>query len=838
MDDELESSAKRDERLSIRELRSRLLSNFPTLKGTGQSPEDTSSKLDHQVEESEFFEPCEPEQEDQYPETDDNAEEAQHAEPYIKRTIGDRFSARKLGHLLSSMLPNLWRFKQRTEDKNLELDDQAELDAEHILCELDQQLEEIESVDTNIETTENDSSANGEPNLENENFEIYNQTEEATSLESEGSDIEAAAQDDHHNLSDQQTLPEQSNHLSVRELRNHLQSNLSKSGEEDQETKNENLEFHEEPEEVQFSDADIETEKDDHAGWFIGLSHPLKNVRHVLADCLELPRSVIFSSFFINLLGLSLPLAILQVYDRILPNSSLETLSLLLIGLIVIFLLEGAMKIARAYVMAWAAAQNSYYAELEAVSRILKSDITEIEKNPPSIWMDRLDALGELNRFHGGSAKLILIDFPFVAIFLSVILFVGGTLVLVPIAVVVGLGIMIMRRGKKLQDLLQARAEQDGKRYDFITECLAGILTIKSMAMEPQIQRRYERLQQFSAEVSYRTILHGASMQSIGNFFANLTMILVVFVGAFAVMNGTLSIGALACCSLLSGRMIQPVIRGIGVWTEMHNVAIANERASELFELPSSVDDVIDDQAIEPVECHGGITVRNLCFRHGENQYSSIEDVTFSIAPGEIFAIRGSDGSGKSTLARIIMGEFIPERGSVYIDGHNVTAMPSHSLRNSICYVPDNATPFRGTILENITMFRSGTTIEQARRAAQLIGMEEDINRLPEGYDTFIGDGITDILPVGLIQRIAIARAVAQNSKILILDEANASLDHDSDRLFREGLLRLKGRVTIFIVSNRPSLLEIADHVYSLDKEHSDDDLLNEAHDVGGETSA
>ena len=538
----------------------------------------------------------------------------------------------------------------------------------------------------------------------------------------------------------------------------------------------------------------------------------IKGIQSVFSACLELPNSVIISSFFINRLGLALPLVVLQVYDRIIPNTALATLAYLMVGLMIVIVLETSMKIARAYVMGWRALHTSYCMEVEAVRRILRSPLPALDRDAASVWMDRLDALAELNGFYGGPARLILLDLPFLAIFLIMMLLVGGLMVAIPITMILIFALITAVRSAKIQAVLQERSDRDAKRFDFITECLAGIETIKCMAMEPQMLRRFERLQQGTADVSHRMILHGDTMQSIGSLFASMTMIATVTIGAIVVMTGYLSIGALACCTLLSGRIIQPVLRSIGIWNEMQNIAILHESADQLFALAKTGQTAKTGEQ----EIQGKITIKDLSCQHPVTEHEILSGLSLNVAVGECIGIRGNFDGGQSVLAQAIRGELIPDEGTVHIDGINVAGKERRSIASSICYLPDRPFIFRGTILENIAMFRQGAALDVARNAARLIGLESSIHRLPEGYDTPIGDGITDSLSAGLMQRIAIARAIAQQPKILIFDEANRSLDFQSDAQLRKGLEQLKGKMTILLICNRPSLLAIADHIYEL----------------------
>ncbi len=527
----------------------------------------------------------------------------------------------------------------------------------------------------------------------------------------------------------------------------------------------------------------------------------------------KLPKAVYVSSLFINLLGLALPMVMLQVYDRILPNEATETLTMLVLGMVGVMILDTAMKMARAYMVGWVTARHHFEMVSDAVSRILHAPGHLMQKDVPSVHLDRLNALETMREFYGGQSRLLLLDLPFIVIFLGLMAFIGGFLVLVPIAMFAVLGTYSIRRGVSLRKVLESRAMHDDRRYDFIIESLLGIQTVKLMAMEPQLQRRFERLQKVGAEASYGTILLGNQAQITGNLFSNLTMIGVVSVGAYMVIQGQLSMGVLAACSLLSGRTIQPLLRGLGLWTQIQTISIARGRVETLFQLPAAPEGelpVLDALA-------GSVELKQVSFAYDTDEPFVLKDLDLAIAPGEMIGLRGGDGSGKSTLVKLLRGELSPTAGEVKIDGHEISGPMRPALCDWLAIVPQNASLFQGTILENITMFRTGDAIDHAREACRLIGLETEVHRLPEGYDTKVSEGIGDELPAGMLQRIVIARALARKPKFLLFDEGNSSLDSSSDRLLREGFAVLKGSMTIFLVSQRPSLLRVADRVYALE---------------------
>jgi len=532
------------------------------------------------------------------------------------------------------------------------------------------------------------------------------------------------------------------------------------------------------------------------------------------SDAPELPAAVYLSSLFINLMGLALPMVMLQVYDRILPNQATETLLMLVLGMAGVMILDTAMKIARAYMVGWVTARHQFAVMTDAIERILNAPSALMERDPPSVHLDSISALDTMREFYGGQSRLLLLDLPFVFIFLGLIGFIGGPLILVPLAVIAVLGYISIQRGVELRKVLEIRASHDDRRYDFIIESLLGIHTIKSMAMEPQLQRRFERLQRVGAAASHDTIFLGNQAQIVGNLFSNLTMIGVVTVGAYMVIQGNLTMGTLAACSLLAGRTVQPLLRGLGLWTQIQTISIARSRIDGLFELPPATPET---QSI-PDNPEGRIDITDMSYAYGPDKPFVLKDLNLNIAAGEIIGLRGGDGSGKSTLIQLLRGELTPMTGQVRIDGHDAAGALRPAIADWMATAPQKVSLFRGTILDNITMFRTGPMIDQAREACRLIGLEDDIHRLASGYDTPVSEGITDELPAGMMQRIVIARALARKPKILLFDEGNSSLDARSDRLLREGLIALKGTMTVLLVTQRPSLLRIADRIFALEK--------------------
>ncbi len=522
---------------------------------------------------------------------------------------------------------------------------------------------------------------------------------------------------------------------------------------------------------------------------------------------------VLLASMTVNLLSLALPLVILQVYDRILPNQATDTLLLLIAGLCGVLLLEAVLRLARSYVSGWDAARFEHLTACRAVDRLLAGNIGQFERDAPGVHLDRLSATDMLRDYHAGQGKLLIVDLPFILLFLGLIWAIAGWLALVPLSLLLLLAGSALLVGSMLKSALQERAALDDRRYNFIIEVLSGIQTVKGLAMEALLQRRYERLQESGAASTYSCTYFSNLAQGVGAIFSNLTMVAVAAVGSTLVIAGELSIGGLAACTLLAGRSVQPLLRALGIWTQFQNIAVAQERLDRLF--AAAPEGAADLPAMPPLE--GGIELRDLTFAYGDDDAPVVEGIDLSIAPGEVIGITGGTGSGKSTLLLLMLGALKPSRGQVFFDGVDIATRDAYSLRRQVAFLPQSAALFQGTILDNLTMFRGVDAVEHGLAASQLLGLDRQIRRLPAGYETRVGDGAQDELPTGIKQGIVMARALAQQPRVILFDEANSALDGKSDATLKQALAEMKGGPSMVLVSHRPSLLALADRTYHLE---------------------
>ncbi len=520
--------------------------------------------------------------------------------------------------------------------------------------------------------------------------------------------------------------------------------------------------------------------------------------------------TLIIATVGLNFLALALPVTILQVYDRIIPNAAIDTLWVLVGGVIIALIFEGLLRQGRSAITSWTAARFEHICNCRAMARLLDSDLVALEKDAPGVYLDRFKSIDSLRDLYSGQLLLTLIDLPFAALFLGLILYLGGWLVLVPILLFVPFAIIAAWGAARLRKVIEQRNTLDDRRYNFIIEVLMGLHTVKGMAMEAQMVRRYERLQEASARGVGEVTFFGGINQSMSALFAQATMAAVVGFGSLLVIEGQLTSGGLAACTLLAGRSLQPVLRGLGFWTSFQGIKLGRDRVNHLLNLPRESQ---PDQRELP-QYNGAISFEGVRFGYADREI--IAGVDLRIAPGEVISISGDNGAGKTTMLLLAMGLVRPVAGRVLFDGQDISSLDPTSLRKHVAFLPQSGVMFQGTILENLTMFQGGDAIDEAMHFSRLLGLDQIVNRLPRGYDTPIGGGANEILPGGARQRIAIARALIGRPKLVLFDEANTSLDSSSDEFLKNTLLYLKGRHTMILVSHRPSLLRLADRSFVL----------------------
>ncbi|WP_173974011.1 peptidase domain-containing ABC transporter [Magnetospirillum sp. LM-5] len=521
------------------------------------------------------------------------------------------------------------------------------------------------------------------------------------------------------------------------------------------------------------------------------------------------------ASIVLNVLALALPLALLQVYDRIIPNSSMGTLLLLLAGVAGAVFLESTLRVARAEIISWIGVQYEHKSACNAFSRIMNAPADELEKIGPGELIERLGGLPTVREIFAENWTLVVCDLPFVLLFLGGIAYLAGWLVVAPSAVLVAFVIVTMagkaRSEKALADFNQVR----DRRQNFSIEVIHGVHSVKALAMEAQMIQRYARLQAAVAQHSHQVVHINANALGMAGVFSQLLTLSVVVFGGLMVVDNALTVGGLSACTLLAGRALQPIQKAVGLYTRWRQALMMRDRFETIFTLPGEPRPAAP--VIQPLK--GKIELKDVHFNAGPEAEPLFTGLNLSVEPGERIAIGGENGGGKSTLLRLIHGSIAPHQGQVLLDGIAVGDFDrDHLLRqDGVAFIPQRGELLRGTILENLTMFRADRR-KDALRLASVLGLDDVIYRLANGYHTRVGDGSSDILPRGVIQRVAVVRSLVSRPRILLFDEANAAMDGPGDERLRQYFESMSRDTSLIMITLRPSLQRLADRMYRIDQ--------------------
>jgi ATP-binding cassette subfamily B protein len=516
------------------------------------------------------------------------------------------------------------------------------------------------------------------------------------------------------------------------------------------------------------------------------------------------------SSTLINLFALALPLGILQFLDRVVTNQSYNTLTLLTIGIVLAMALEMALQLANSHVAGWLGARREHFLGMNAVERLMRIQLRVLEREDPIKHAERVGSASLVSRFFAGQSLLLLFDIPFVLLFLFVIFLIDVWVLVVALVLLLVFMVVSTRMGLWLRSLIENRYRIDERRYSFLVDMFNGMRTVKTHAMEAQMERRYEMLQASNADMTAKLTYGNAITGVTGLIFSSAMIVCVVSIGGWGVVDGRMTPGELAACMLLSVRALRPLRRSLKAWVHFQAYRTAQERLQEIEVMPAG-----ESQTNRQMPAlRQGIELRDLKVINQEGK-PVLDGLSMTVRAGECVAIRGESGSGKTCLMTMLNGLDSPGSGEVLLDGVPIADFDTDSVQGRIALLPQKNSILAGTILENITMFDESRN-EAAIDIAKQLGLDQIVAGLKLGYETPLGEGNAETLPQGVRQIISLARALMADPDVILLDESNLSLDMKADQQLREVLEKRKGKATMVMVTHRPSYLAMADRIFNL----------------------
>ena len=539
--------------------------------------------------------------------------------------------------------------------------------------------------------------------------------------------------------------------------------------------------------------------------WFLGAIH---KYRRLLGE-------VMVASFFLQIFALVSPLFFQVVIDKVLVHRSLSTLDVLVIGLVAISMFETVLGILRTYLFAHTTNRIDVELGARLFRHLLALPMAYFQARRVGDSVARVRELENIRNFLTSSALTLAIDLLFTFVFLAVMFVYSPLLTWIvlgsfPFYIAISAGVTPLFR-RRLDEKFRRGAENQA----FLVESVTGIETLKAMAVEPQMQRRWEEQLAGYVTASFRVLSLGNTASQMVQFVSKVVTAAILYFGARLVIDGSLSVGELVAFNILAGRVSAPVLRLAQIWQDFHQARLSVQRLGDI--LNTTAEPTYSVGRTQLPQLRGNITFEHVTFRYRVDGQEILHDISFDVPAGQMVGIVGPSGSGKSTFAKLVQRLYVPESGRVLIDGTDIAMADPAGLRRQIGVVLQENVLFNRSVRENIALSDPAMPMERIVAAATLAGAHEFILELPEGYDTVVGErGST--LSGGQRQRIAIARALIADPKILIFDEATSALDYESERIIQQNMKEIaKGR-TVLIIAHRLSTVRAADRIVTLER--------------------
>ena len=524
-------------------------------------------------------------------------------------------------------------------------------------------------------------------------------------------------------------------------------------------------------------------------------------------------REVMGMSFFINLLALAVPVFVLQVYDRVVFHAGIETLQGLVIGVILVLVFDYSLRQARSKIMQRVALKIDVEVGRKLFKQFTAVPLQTLESKPAAYWQTLFRDVDTVRNTLSGGTAILLVDLPFVFLFLALILTLALPIAWVFLLILPAFLLVAWRSGNVMNAANQEERKTTLSRDDLVAGVIAGRTTIKALAMDRTLEETWEDRHADNIENS---IIRGGKSDAYTNLGMTLTLfttISLTTVGAIAIINQELTMGALIATNMLSGRLLGPMNQLVGSWKAFAGFRQSVERLGTLFDLP------VERQTSEVKMGRptGEIALDKVTFSYSEDLDPVVDGVSFTLKPGALTALVGRNGSGKTTLIKLIQGLYVPESGRVLLDKADIKQFTRHELAGWVGYVPQECALLHGTVRENLAFARPEATDEDIIAACEATGVHETIINLPEGYGSDIGEAGRR-LSGGQKQRLTISRALLGDPPVLLLDEPSGSLDRQAEEELRDLLANLAKNHTVILVTHSPILLGACANMIVMDQ--------------------
>jgi ATP-binding cassette, subfamily B, bacterial HlyB/CyaB len=525
---------------------------------------------------------------------------------------------------------------------------------------------------------------------------------------------------------------------------------------------------------------------------------------------------VLIASFVVQLFALANPLVTQLIIDKVLVQNSIGTLNVLGILLVGVAIFEALLTSFRTYLFVDTTNRIDLALGAEVIDHLLRLPLRYFEKRPVGELGTRVNELENIRQFLTGTALTVVLDAVFSVVYIAVMVFYSWLLTIVALATVPLFGLMTLLVSPIIRRQTRLKAEQNAATQSYLVEVVSGIQTVKAQNIE--LQSRWQWQERYARYVSagFSAVITSTTAGAMSSFLNKLSSLLLLWVGAYLVLQGTLTLGQLIAFRIIAGYTTSPLLRLIQLWQNFQETALSLERLADILDHPQEVSP--EDRSNIPLPTiQGAVQYRDVSFCFKENGPLQLQNVHLDITPGTFVGVVGQSGSGKSTLMKLLMRLYEPKSGQILLDDYDVSKVELYSLRQQVGMVLQDSLLFDGTVQENIALTRPDATAEEIVESARVAYAHEFIMQLPQGYNTRVGER-GSALSGGQRQRIAIARTVLQNPRLLILDEATSALDYLAERQVSENLAQVFKDRTVFFITHRLKSLQTADVILMMDQ--------------------
>ncbi|WP_016948864.1 peptidase domain-containing ABC transporter [Anabaena sp. PCC 7108] len=538
--------------------------------------------------------------------------------------------------------------------------------------------------------------------------------------------------------------------------------------------------------------------------WFLPY---LSKYRRVLIE-------VFIASFFVQLAALANPLVIQLIIDKVIVQNSISTLNILGVLLLAVGVFEAILTTLRTYLFVDTTNRIDMSLGSQIIDHLLRLPLRYFERRPVGELSTRINELENIRQFLTGTALTVGLDALFSIVYIVVMLFYSWKLTVVGLGTIPLFVVITLIAAPTVSRQLRAKAERNAETQSYLVEVMSGIQTVKAQNIELRSRFSWqERYARFVA-AGFKTVITSTLANSTSQFLNKLSGLLVLWVGAYLVLQGELTLGELIAFRIISSYVTSPILRLAQIWQNFQETGLSLERLSDIVDTPQEAE--IDRNNIPLPAISGAVKYENVSFRFAPSGPLQLNNVSLDFSAGKFVGIVGQSGSGKSTMMKLLLRLYNVESGRILIDGYDIGKVELYSLRRQIGVVPQDPLLFDGTVQENIALTNPEATTEDIIEAARIAVAHEFIMNLPNGYNTRVGER-GSALSGGQRQRIAIARSILQKPKLLVLDEATSALDYPTERQIGLNLARAFQGTTVFFITHRLNTVSNADTIIVMD---------------------